>query len=104
LSVSYNPNGNYSQLAQLSQQPAEFEFPRKNLPSIVHFTGPYSNPISRESVYFPYEKLTGQPMIYASLGTLQNRLLWIFQMIAEACIGLDAQLVISLGRDAEPES
>ncbi|NEP59081.1 MAG: glycosyl transferase family 1, partial [Symploca sp. SIO2G7] len=42
--------------------------------------------------------------IYASLGTLQNRLLWIFQMIAEACIGLDAQLVISLGRDAEPES
>ncbi|NEP59083.1 MAG: glycosyltransferase [Symploca sp. SIO2G7] len=104
LSVRNNPNDNYSQLAQLSQQPAEFEFPRKKLPSIFHFTGPYSNPVSRELASFPYERLTGQPLIYASLGTLQNRLLWIFQMIAEACIGLDAQLVISLGRDAEPES
>jgi len=41
--------------------------------------------------------LTGQLLIYASMGTLQNRLLWVFQMIAEACMGLDAQLVISLG-------
>jgi len=104
LSANYNPNAHYSQLAQLSQQPAEFEFPRKELPSIFHFTGPYSNPISREPASFPYEKLTGQPLIYASLGTLQNRLLWIFEMIAEACVGLDAQLVIALGRDTELES
>jgi len=101
---SNNPNENYSQLAQLSQQPAEFEFPRKELPSTFHFTGPYSNPISREPAPFPYEKLTGQPLIYASLGTLQNRLLWIFEMIAEACLGLDAQLVIALGGGAAPES
>ena len=46
---------------------------------------------------FPYEKLTGRPLIYASMGTTQNQLLWIFQMIAEACMGLDAQLVITLG-------
>ena len=104
LSLYHNPNQNYSQLAQLSQQPAEFEFPRKELPSIFHFTGPYSNPVSREPAPFPFEKLTGQPLIYASMGTLQNRLLYIFQMIAEACVGLDVQVVIALGGGASPES
>ncbi|MGK7940133.1 MAG: hypothetical protein AB4062_08290 [Crocosphaera sp.] len=53
---------------------------------------------------FPYEKLTGQPLIYASLGTIQNRLIQVFQQIAEACLGLDAQLVISLGGSAKTES
>ena len=43
-------------------------------------------------------------MIYASLGTVQNRLLWIFKAIAEACADLDAQLVIALGGGASPES
>lgn len=104
LSPYYNPNENYSQLAQLSQQPAEFEFPRKELPSCFHFTGPYSNPASREPTSFPYEKLTRQPLIYASMGTIQNRLLWIFQMIAEACAQLDVQLVIALGGGASLES
>ncbi len=104
LSPYYKPNQHYSQLAQVSQHPAEFEFPRIKLPSCFHFTGPYSNPESREPVSFPYEKLTGQPLIYASMGTVQNRLLWIFPRIAEACMGLDAQLVIALGGGASPES
>lgn len=37
------------------------------------------------------------------MGTLQNRSLEIFQCIAEACDGLDAQLVISLGDGSSPE-
>jgi MGT family glycosyltransferase len=92
-----SPDDDYSQLAQISQQPAELEFPRQHLPKCFHFTGPYHYSGSREPISFPYEKLTGQLLIYASMGTLQNRLLWVFQMIAEACMGLDAQLVISLG-------
>jgi MGT family glycosyltransferase len=98
------PEDQYSKLAQLSQQPVEFEFPRQHLPSCFHFTGSYHNPASREPVAFPFEKLTGQPLIYASMGTIQNRLLEIFQKIAEACNGLDAQLVISLGGSTRPES
>ncbi len=94
----------YSQLAQISQQPAEFEFPRQHLPQCFHFTGPYHNSATREPVPFPFEKLTGQPLIYASMGTLQNRLMGIFQDIASACEELDAQLVISLGGSATPES
>jgi zeaxanthin glucosyltransferase len=58
----------------------------------------------REVPDFPYEKLTGQPLIYASMGTVQNRLLGVFKSIAEACNDLDAQLVISLGGSATPES
>lgn len=93
-----------SGLAILSQEPAIFEFPRQSLPKNYHFTGPYSNSITREFIEFPFEKLTGQALIYASLGTIQNRLLWVFRAIAEACVGIDVQLVISLGGAAEPET
>jgi MGT family glycosyltransferase len=104
LPIYSHPEQAYSKLAQLSPQPAEFEFPRSALPKFFHFTGPYYNQASREPVAFPWEKLTGQPLIYASMGTLQNRLIEIFQSIAEACVGLDAQLVISLGGAGKPES
>ncbi|TVP61556.1 MAG: glycosyl transferase family 1 [Nodularia sp. (in: Bacteria)] len=98
-----NSNGRYSQLAQISQQPAELEFPRQNLPQCFHFTGPYHSPSGREVPAFPFDKLNGKPLIYASLGTIQNRLLPVFKSIAEACNGLDAQLVITLGGSASPE-
>lgn len=97
-------NDQYSQLVQLSQLPAELDFPRQEAPQCLHYTGPYHNSSSRELVYFPYERLTEQPLIYASMGTIQNRLSGIFQCIAEACEGLDVQLVISLGGSTSPES
>ncbi|MFN6565323.1 MAG: glycosyl transferase family 1 [Nostoc sp. ChiSLP01] len=90
-------NESNSQLAQISNAPAEFEFPREELPPWFHFTGSYHTSANRIPVSFPYEKLTGKPLIYASMGTLQNRLIWVFQIIALACEDLDAQLVISLG-------
>jgi zeaxanthin glucosyltransferase len=99
-----HPDDAYSQLAQLCQQPAEFEFPRRHLSKCFHFNGPYYNSASREPTAFPFEKLTGQPLIYASMGTLQNRLDWVFKNIAEACVGLDVQLVIALGGGSCPES
>lgn len=104
LPLHVSPNDGYSKLAQISQEPAELEFSTEHLPPYFHFTGPYHYSASREAIPFPYDKLTGQPLIYASLGTLQNRLLWVFEMIAEACSGLDAQLVISLGGGTSPQS
>lgn len=97
-------NQAYSRLAQLSQQPAELEFPRQKLPACFHFTGPYHNIESREPAPFPFERLNGKPLIYASLGTVQNRLLWVFRTIAAACADLDAQLVLSLGGATAPEA
>jgi MGT family glycosyltransferase len=92
-----SPNDRYSPLAQISQQPAAFEFPRRQLPAHFHFTGPFHQSIGRDIPEFPWERLTGQPLIYASMGTIQNQLMPIFQTIAEACQTLEAQLVISLG-------
>lgn len=97
--LSYShPSDSFSQLAQLSQQPVEFEFPRTNLPPYFHFTGPYYSSIGRENnISFPWEKLTRQPLVYAAMGTIQNQLLPVFEAIASACIGLDVQLIVSLG-------
>jgi MGT family glycosyltransferase len=54
-------------------------------------------------VDFPWERIDrSRPLVYASMGTLQNRVLRTFRMIAEACVGLDLQLVISLGGGQNP--
>lgn len=89
----------YSGLAQISQSPAAFEFPRHELPPWFHFCGPFHTPTVCKSVPFPWERLDpDKPLIYASMGTLQNRLAWVFERIAAACVGLDVQLVLSMGR------
>jgi MGT family glycosyltransferase len=86
-----------SRLAQIAQQPAFFDFPRHALPAHFHYTGPWHDDASGDAIPFPWEKLDGRRLIYASMGTLQNRVDVIFATIAEACAGLEAQLVISLG-------
>jgi zeaxanthin glucosyltransferase len=91
-------NDVFSDLAQIAQQPEFFDFPRKRLPNCFHYTGPFQDELTRPEVYFPWDKLDGRPLIYASMGTLQNRILPVFGTIAQACVGLDAQLVITLGR------
>ena len=84
-------------LAQIAQQPALFDYPRERLSDNFHYTGPWHAIESADQLEFPWEKLDGRPLIYASMGTLQNRQGSIFQAIATACSGLDAQLVLSLG-------
>ena len=54
-------------------------------------------PLLRDVVSFPWERLDGRPLIYASLGTLQNGRPEIFEQIAIACAPLGVQLVVSLG-------
>ncbi len=91
-----------STLAQVCQQPAAFDFPREPLTPTFHYTGPYHSAATRPPVEFPYERLSGQPLVYASMGTLQNRIRHVFRVIAEACEPLPVQLVISLG-GADPD-
>lgn len=93
------PDDTFSSLAQLSQMIPELDFPRRELPPSFHYLGPFLDP-SPVPVAFPFEQLNGKPLIYASLGTLQARDSKYFQLIAEACAGLDAQLVLSAGGDA----
>ncbi|GAB4143354.1 MAG: glycosyltransferase [Planctomycetaceae bacterium] len=92
----------FSQIAQIGQLPREFDFPRRALPDIFHYVGPMHDSKCRPRIPFDYDQLDGRPLIYASMGTLQNRLSHVFQTIAAACADLDAQLVISLGhKDAK---
>lgn len=94
----------YSKLAQVAQQPAEFEFPRERPPANLHHAGPFLDGRARSPVEFSYGLLDGRPLIYASMGTLQNRRLGVFRTISEACQDLDAQVVISLGGSASPDA
>jgi MGT family glycosyltransferase len=87
---------------QLCLQPAEFEYPRDHLPACFHFTGPLTDVSARIAVAFPWEKLDGRRLVYASLGTMQNRRKHLFVRIARACAALDVQLVMSLGGGCEP--
>ncbi|HEV8416793.1 MAG TPA: glycosyltransferase [Bryobacteraceae bacterium] len=84
----------FSSLAQISQQPREFDFPRQSLPDCFHYVGPLRHP-RRRAVEFPWEWLDGRPLVYASLGTLQNKNPQMFRCFAEACRGLEVQLVMA---------
>src|SRR5579859_8108535 len=92
-----------SPLAQIAQLPEVLEFRTDYRPSVLHYTGPFVDAQVRKAIDFPWERLDGRPLIYASLGTLQNGSEEIFRTIAAACAGLDAQLVISLGGGLDPE-
>ena len=83
-------------LAEIAQQPAFFDFPRARPESRLHFTGPWHQG-GEPGVPFPWDKLNGLPLVYVSLGTLQNRMMDMFTKIAEAVAPLQVQLVISLG-------
>jgi zeaxanthin glucosyltransferase len=96
----------FSTLAQISQQPKAFDFPRRDLPTSFHYVGPLRK-AKRKTANFPWDKLDARPLVYASLGTLQNRRWPIFNAFAEACAGMDVQLAITHGgglTEAEAQS
>lgn len=91
------PAFSWSRLAQIAQLPDAVDFPHPNLPPWFHHTGPFHDGRGRAEAQFPWEKLTGEPLIYASMGTIQNGFEHVFPMIADACSGLGCQLVLSIG-------
>jgi UDP:flavonoid glycosyltransferase YjiC (YdhE family) len=103
LPLARDVNGLFSGLAQVTQLPVVLELPGRRVPAHFHHTGPWTDAAGRAPVDFPWARLDpGRPLVYASMGTLQNGVLRTFQMIAEACAGLDLQLVISLGGGQDP--
>jgi len=84
--------------ALIAQQPAFFDFPRVAQPEWFHYAGPFHDEASGDDAGFPFDRLDERPLIFASMGTLQNQQFEVFHTIAEACAGVDAQLVMTLGR------
>ncbi|MEK7866020.1 MAG: nucleotide disphospho-sugar-binding domain-containing protein [Planctomycetota bacterium] len=101
-----------SPLAHVSQLCAELDFPRHALPPHFHYVGSLATDRQvRSDDQFPWERLDGRPLIFASMGTVQDRgNTPVLRRIAAACAGLNAQLVLALGRwrekgkGAEPEA
>jgi zeaxanthin glucosyltransferase len=93
-----NPYATISKLAWLTQIPKEFDFPSSHWPSQFQHSGPFHDGIGPIDIDFPWERLTGEPLIYASMGTVQNGLPHVFRAIVTAVAAQkDVQLVLSVG-------
>lgn len=98
LSVPAHLSDCWSPWLQISQQPEVLEFPRRRLPQQVRFVGPLQQPPSRVPADFPWSRLDGRPLVYASLGTLANRLTHVFRAILDGLASEGVQVVVALGR------
>jgi zeaxanthin glucosyltransferase len=105
LSVDWNnPHSTLSPLAWITQCPREFDF--GSAPDFPQFqyAGPFHDGRGRMNFDFPWQQLTGEPIIYASMGTLQNGLVNIFRSITQAAIGLkELQFVLAVGGRLDPK-
>jgi zeaxanthin glucosyltransferase len=78
--------------------PRAFDFESSHWPSQFHHTCPFHDGKGREKVDFPWERLTGEPLIYASMGTVMNGQVEAFRTIVAALAKhKDLQLVLSVG-------
>jgi len=93
-----------SRLATITQIPRAFDFESSHWPKQFYHTGPFHDGVGRAKIDFPWEKLTGQPLIYASMGTILNGNLDVFQTIVTALAKHDdLQLVLSVGDQIDPQ-
>src|SRR5215813_12980426 len=105
LSVDWNnPNSTVSPLLWVTQTPRSFDF--DTAPSVpqFHCSGPWHDGYGRIPVEFPWERLTGEPIVYVSMGTLQNGVTETFRAIAESARKLkNLQFVLAIGNQITPE-
>jgi zeaxanthin glucosyltransferase len=93
-----------SRSASITQTPSAFDFESFHWPSQFHHTGPFHDGEGREKVDFPWERLTGEPLIYASMGTVLNGRVDVFRTIVAALTKhKDLQLVLSIGGQLDRE-
>jgi MGT family glycosyltransferase len=87
----------FPELAHITQWPQCLDYSRDVLPQNLHYAGPFVDETTREHVEFPWNELDHRPVVYVSLGTTKRADISLFSNIAAACVGLDLQVVITLG-------
>jgi zeaxanthin glucosyltransferase len=98
-----NPHATLSPWASISQVPKAFDFETSHWPAQFHHTGPFHDGKGRESLDFPWDRLTGEPLIYASMGTILNGRADVFRtIIAAFAMHKHLQLVLSIGDQLDP--
>jgi zeaxanthin glucosyltransferase len=96
------PAPTISRLAVITQAPREFDFPDFPCPAQFHYAGPFHDGQGRAQTPFPWEKLTGKPLVYASMGTLVNGLEHVYRTIIAAVeTDPEIQLVLSVGHNID---
>ena len=99
-----HPSWLFSELAYITQLPKEFDFEHPLLPPQFHYTGPFRDAKGRPNVDFPWDRLTGEPLIYVSMGTVMNGRADVFRMIAAGVAKhKETQLVLSIGDRLNPK-
>ncbi len=99
-----DPTATYSKLAVITQAPREFDFAESPWPEHFHYTGPFHDEGGREPIPFPWEKLTGKTLIYASLGTLVNGLEEVYRTLLDTvAMSPEFQVVVSVGSNLKLE-
>ena len=92
-----------SKLAWMTQLPAAFDFGDAPEGAPLYHAGPFINAKSRLPIDFPWDRLTGAPLVYASMGTLQNGMEQVFHTIIDAARTMEElQFVVALGNKLEP--
>jgi len=105
LSVDWNnPHSTLSPLAWITQCPKEFDFGCAPGFPQFQYAGPFHDGRGRMDFDFPWQQLTGKPIVYASMGTLQNGLTDIFRSITQAAVGFkELQFVLAVGGQLDPK-
>ena len=106
LAIDWNdPAAIVSKLAVITQTPKAFDLPGISWPAQFHYAGPFHDSEGRRRVPFPWEKLTANRFIYASLGTLVNGMEYVYKTILEAVGRLpDVQVALSVGKNVHLDS
>jgi zeaxanthin glucosyltransferase len=99
-----DPSSLFSDRPWITQCPREFDFESSHWPDQFHYAGPFHDGKGRLDFPFPWDRLTGEPIVYASMGTVQVGNADLFSAIAAAVSkhkGL--QLVLAIGNVLRPE-
>jgi len=98
IELNSNSYNTISKLAWITQTPNKFDFESSHWSPTLHHTGPFLDAAGRMKEDFPWEQITGQPIIYASMGTLQNGVASVYREIVSAVEKRkDMQLVLAIG-------
>jgi len=95
----------YSEPAQVAQVPSGFDFPGRKLPAAFHYTGPFVDRAARKEISFPWSQLdSSRPLVFVSMGTLQNGIKEVYRVVAKTCAEFPVQTVLALGGNLAPEA
>jgi zeaxanthin glucosyltransferase len=90
-------NDFFSEKGIITQLPQFLDFQRSAPPPSLAYTAPFYDGAGRPKINFPWSRLNGKPIAYASMGTARCGSQEVFELIASALSGSNFQLVMTLG-------